>query len=225
MRATVALFVAGLAALPSWAQATITPYSSQVAFQAALDISYTWIDFDATSFSKTGGVVPSDARFTPFGLDVIQGDPRGFTNFLVTSTNYPANIGGPAWAMFNGSGTSNSADDFAVNFLNPVSGFGMAPNRIDGGVIAFYSGPDLTGSLLGTVANTGSGAFVGGISDVPFQSAQITCEFDGDYTCGVTDLQFGLDSQAQAAVPLPTVLPAAAGLLLGAGIWARRRTG
>ena len=222
MRAIIALAAAAIAALPSMAPATVTLYNSQATFQAALDVSYTWIDFDAASFSKAGPVVASDARFSPFGLDVVNGSP-GFTNFLVTSTNYPANIGGPAWAMFNGSGTSNTADDFAVNFLNPTSGFGMAPNRIDGGVIAFYSGPNLTGTLLGTVANTGSGAFVGGISDVPFQSAQITCEFDGDFVCGVTDLQFGLDSGAQAAVPVPGMLPVAGGLLAAAGLWARRK--
>ena len=82
--------------------------------------------------------------------------------------------------MFNGTNTASTADDLAVNFTSPVNGFGYAPNRIDQRQELLCSGPDLTGTLLGTLGNDGSGSFVGGISSSLVRSAQITCTFDGD---------------------------------------------
>jgi hypothetical protein len=199
--------------LLSWTQVAnsmvFTTYNSQSDFQTALSASFTRIDFDDAGFSKIGAVVPSDARFAAFGLDVINGNP-GFTTLGVSAASYPAAIGGPTWAMFNGLATPSTADDFAVNFDGGVNGFGFAPNTIDGGVITYYSGDNLTGTLLGTAINNGSGAFVGATSDMLIRSAQITCEFNFDYICGITDPQFGTFATTTASPATLSLLGVAA---------------
>ena len=203
----LAILVATMAAFCATAPkaAVFTPYSIQAAFEAALDVSFTRIDYDAADFfvplAPGVPVSPNDPRFLPFGVEVITGG-GGFTTQLVSASVYPAAIGGATWAQLNGNGTSSTTDDFAVNFIGGVNGFGFAPNRIDGGVINYYSGEDLSGVLLGTAINSGFGNFVGATSDTLIRSAQITCEFDGDFVCGITDPQFG----RTGIVPLPGTL-------------------
>jgi hypothetical protein len=201
--------------------ATITGYDNQASFEADLNASFTLVDFDDAAFAA-GPLVASDARLLGLGLDVVTADSRGFTTQSLS--DYPANQGpGPnVRVLFNGSRTSDRSDDFTVNFVGGANGFGYAGNLIDGGIIEFYSGEDLTGSLLGSVSNTGDGTFTGGISDMSFRSARITCDFNGDFTCGVTDLQFGT---LVAPVPLPAGLPLLASGFGVAALVARRKTG
>lgn len=207
-RAILAGLGAVLAMPGSVLGATFTSYTDQASFRTQLDKSYMFIDFAGFA----GSAVPGDADFLSLGLDVIAADPRGLTP--QSRVFYPGSMSATLWAsniriMFNGSSTVSRDDDFAVNFVGGANGFGYVGNLVDGGVIEFYDGKNLTGNLIGTVTNDGSGGFFGGVSDMMFKSARITCDFNGDYTCGIADLQFGTLSTAVTAVPLP-----AAGFLL-----------
>lgn len=208
--------------------ATLTAYTSQSDFQTALDQSYTFVDFLTGPLSGSGYVplTANDPRLLPLGLDIITADTRGFQSQHVQF--YPGVQQTQAYAshvpiLFNGSGTVSNADDFAVNFVGGANGFGYVSNRIDGGVIEFYAGADLSGPLVGTVAVTGAGGFFGGISDMLFRSARITCDFNGDYTCGVTDLQFGTSTPPISPVPLPATGLLLVGALGGMGLMRRRK--
>ena len=91
MPAALALLVLGTGASSA---ATVTGYSSQAAFQAALNTSFTRIGFGDGGFSSP--FTPGDPHFLPFGLDVING-AAGFRTFLVNGTDYPAAIGPAPW--------------------------------------------------------------------------------------------------------------------------------
>lgn len=217
----VVLFLSLL--LISTAQAAPVVFSDRLSFEAALDVSMSKMDFDTVIPSTHGGpVTTSDPRFLPFGMDVINGTP-GFTSFLVNTTNYPSHApDAPIYAMFNGSGTADTSDDFAMNVTMPSNAFGIVPNRIDGGRVLVYSGPNLTGTLLAEIVNTGSGAFLGVVTDGPIGSVQVTCEFDADFTCGLIDPTIGVSSlrslDAGGSVPAPGVV-----LLMLTGLLAMRR--
>ncbi len=201
--------------------ASITGYNDQATFEAALDGSFTFVDFDDAAFAS-GPLMLGDARLLGVGLDVISVDARGFTSQAIGF--YPANQGpGPnVRVLFNGSSTSDRSDDFAVNFVGGANGFGYAGNLVDGGIIEFYSEENLGGSLLGSVNNIGDGAFTGAVLDMEFRSARITCDFNNDFTCGVTDLQFGTLAAAPA-IPLPAGLPLLLSGFVAAGFVLRRK--
>lgn len=217
-RSCVSLAV-GLIMLGSAAPVTaaLVNYNDQVSFQGALNGSFTLVNLDDPSLTVFGSGYHLDdsgpaAVLAGLGLDSV-----GFNAAVASGQNFqtPTNRD---WLILYG---AHFGGQIAFNFTTEVNGVGALTDYEDGGRIRLFSGPNLTGSLLGE-GTYGPGSFGGITSTIGIRSVQITCDFNGDLACGAYDLQFGTFA-APAAVPEPS---AWALMILGFGIvggMARRR--
>lgn len=178
------------------AAAAVVTYSDQSSFQAALDGSYTLVNFDTLGGFAAGyrldDVGPA-AALAALGVDSVGLNAlvAGGQDFQTPTARDRIILNG---AAFGG--------QIAFDFASPVNGVGAFSNNIDYGRIRLFSGTGLTGTFLGE-AQFGPGAFGGISSVVGARSAQFTCDFNEDKACGVYDLQFGTFAST-GGVPEPT---------------------
>lgn len=205
-----AAMAAALAAVP--ASATVTTYSDQAAFEAALTGDFTLANLDGGALGALGvpytvQSAPAAAAFAALGF--------GFTGFNATvagGQDFQIPVPGRDRLILFG---SYFGGQLTLNFSAPVNGIGWRSNVGDGGRVIAYSGLDQTGAQIGT-GQVGSGAFGGLISDAQILSATLTCDFNGDLACGAYDVQFG----TLAVAPPPAVPEPAswAMMIVGLGI-------
>lgn len=188
--------LAAVAALTTGASASaaVVSYASQAAFEAALDGSYTLVNFDTLGALGAGYRLDDAAPAAALaGLGV---DSVGLNALVAGGQDYQTPTGRDR-LILNGAAFGGH---IAFDFATAVNGVGALSNNIDYGRIRLFSGAGLTGTFLGE-AQFGPGAFGGLTSTVAARSAQFTCDFDGDKACGVYDLQFG--TFAPGGVPEP----------------------
>jgi hypothetical protein len=170
----------------SAASAAITTYSNQATFEASLPGSFSLANLDDQPL--VGFVPPYNvdsagpaAAFATLGIDFQTFNPQ-----VVGGQESQILVPGRDRLIINGTGSS-TAGDIIIDFINPVDGVGAWSNDGDGGLIRAFSGPGLSGTLLGE-ANMLAGSFGGLISTDPIRSVEITCDFNFDLTCGVFDI-------------------------------------
>ncbi len=213
--------VAAMAFSAAGAQAATTAYPSQSGFEAALDGDFTLINLDALS-GVVGKTFADTELATPFGA-------AGLTSIGINSVVAAGNAGQnptPRDRLLANGATFGG--QLAFDFATGVNGVGAWSNWIDGGRVRIFSGAGLTG-FIGEAGFGGAptGAFnagFGGItSDVLIRSVQITCDFNGDFRCGVYDIQFGTFA-VEGGVPEPGTWALMIGGfgLMGAAIRRRR---
>lgn len=198
------------------ASAAVTTYTDETSFQTALTGGFTLANLDAAPLNADDSVPAGDPGFLSLGIDVIT--PTTIADGQAHQIPKP----GRDRLIANGTNSPTILNDFAFNFTSPQNGVGALPNVLDGigdgGHVRIFSGPNLTGALLGVADfGTPTGSFGGIISDELIGSVEITCEFDGDLKCGIYDLQFGTTS----VIPLPAALPAMISALLALSMTGR----
>jgi hypothetical protein len=196
------------------ASAAVVAYADQAAFQAALDGSYTSVNFDTLGGFAAGYRLDDAgpaAALAALGVDSVGLNAlvAGGQDFQTPTARDRLILNGTA---FGG--------HIAFDFASAVNGVGAFSNNIDYGRVRLFSGTGLSGTFLGE-AQFGPGAFGGVTSTVGARSAQFTCDFNEDKACGVYDLQFG--TFAVAAVPEPATWALAIIGFGAAGAQLRRR--
>jgi hypothetical protein len=194
MKSIITLALAALAFAAAPATAITTTYTSQASFQAALTGNFTLINFDAAPLNGFASGYRVDdtgpaAAFLGLGIDFIN-----FNAQVVGGQAFQLPTAGRDRIVLNGSGFGGT---IATNFTTPVNGVGALSNIGDGGRVRIFSGANLGGTFLGEFGFSGT-SFGGITSDQTIGSAEFTCDFNFDLSCGVYDVQFGT-----TAVPEP----------------------
>lgn len=189
--AAVAALMAGCSA-----SAAVVTYANQGAFQAALDGSYTLVDFDTLGGFAAGYRLDDPgpaAALAALGVDSV-----GLNALVAGGQDYQTPTARDR-IILNG---AFFGGHIAFDFATAVNGVGAFSNNIDYGRVRLFSGTGLSGTFLGE-AQFGPGAFGGLTSTVGARSAELTCDFNDDKACGVYDLQFGTFAATGGGVPEP----------------------
>lgn len=218
-----------MASMTGPASAALITYTNQAGFEAALDGSFKLLNLDAAPYSGN----PSGYRLSQVATALASDGLTsiGYDAQLASGQNgqTPTNRD---WLILNGTAFSGGRPgSIAFSFATGVNGVGALSNILgdgDGGRVRAFSNTDLTG-FLGEVQfglNSGGTNGFGALSTTDLiRSVEITCDYNGDFACGVYDIQFG--TFKAAAEPVPTPEPAALGLfglgLLGIAGLRRRR--
>ncbi|HKP79468.1 MAG TPA: PEPxxWA-CTERM sorting domain-containing protein [Phenylobacterium sp.] len=197
MRIVFALAAVAALAAGGSASAAVVSYTSQAAFQAALDGSHTLVNFDTLGGFAAGYRLDDGgpaAALAALGVDSVglNAQVAGGQDFQTPTARDRIILNG---AAFGG--------HIAFDFASAVNGVGAFSNNIDYGRIRLFSGTGLSGTFLG--------------------EAQFTCDFNDDKACGVYDLQFGTFAAATTAVPEPATWTLAITGFGAAGARLRRR--
>lgn len=223
------LFITAVFALSLTAPAgaAVTLYTTQGSFQSALTGSFTLVNLDAAPLNAFASGYRVDdagpaAAFAALGIDFVSFNPRVLAGQNgQTPTNRDRLIENGA----------NNGGLITINLLTPANGIGGLSNILsdgDGGFIRAFSGANLGGTFLGSVAFGRNAALAGAengfgglISTDLIGSVQFTCDHNGDLRCGVYDIQHGTVA-AGNVVPEPGVW---ALMILGFGFvgWRLRR--
>lgn len=192
-------------------------YTNETDFQTALNGSFTLVNLDAAPLAThASGYRVEDAGpasdFATLGIDFINANAQ-----VVGSQAFQIPKAGRDRLILNGPSFNGN---IAFDFVTAVNGIGAWSNYIDGGHIRAYDGLGLTGNLIGE-ADLDGGSFGGLISSGLIQSAEITCEFNGDLKCGVFDIQFGT---TLSAVPVPATVWLLGSALVGIFGWRKKAT-
>ncbi|PWR03936.1 hypothetical protein DKT77_04290 [Meridianimarinicoccus roseus] len=168
------------------APAGATTFTDRATFTAALDPGYTLIDTSTFIGQTTADISAATPGATFFGaLSSVRSDDL----------------------ILNGAGFFGSATPHVgLTFSDPVNGVGVQTNPVDGGRILIYSGPDGSGSLLGSAGFGPSLVFGGITTTAAIGSVVFTCDFNFDLRCGLRDIVFGAvtsDAPQPGTVPLP----------------------
>jgi len=210
-----------IAMYPPAADASVTAFANQAAFEAALSREFTLVNLDdqpLVGFTPPYHVEDAGpaAAFAQLGIDF-----QVFDAEVNDGQAFQIALPGRDRLILNGVG-GPTGGDLVIDLVDPVHGFGAWSNDGDGGHVRAFSQPRLGGTLIGE-ADLGSGSFGGLVSTDLIRSVEITCEFNFDLECGVFDIQFGttwppVPIPPWAAITLSVALPWLGVLVLRRGL-------